>query len=103
MRKALLLTVLALGVVGAMPRVAAACYDSCVGAPGTCRVCETGFDLTFRVCVETAPCKCITYAVPSYQCIGLSTRLKPSVPAFAQNATLAEPAASESLAPAPLR
>ena len=72
MKKALLLTTLALGFVFAMPREAAACYDRCVGAPGTCKTCETGFDLTFQVCVQTQACKCITYFVPSYQCTGLT-------------------------------
>lgn len=103
MKKALWLAALALGSVLAMPRAAAACYDSCVGAPGTCRECVTGLDLTFRVCVETAPCKCITFAVPSYQCIGLSAGETSPASPFAWNSTPAEPAAVEVSLVAPAR
>ncbi|HXU33580.1 MAG TPA: hypothetical protein VN851_23680 [Thermoanaerobaculia bacterium] len=100
MKRALLLSALTLGLLFAMPRTSSACYDFCSGAPGTCRTCETGFDLTFQVCVQTQPCKCITYFVPSYQCTGLTAgQTSPPVPAFAWNETPIRSEVSGELSP----
>jgi hypothetical protein len=98
MKRTLSLSALTLGLVLAIPQISAACYDRCVGAPGTCRTCETGDDVTFQVCVVTPPCKCLTYSVPSYQCLGLTApATSPSLPVFAVNATPAQSGATEEL------
>lgn len=76
MKRALSLAALLFAFTLATPSPSAACYDSCAGTPGSCRTCETGFDVTFQVCIQTAPCRCITYFVPSYQCTGLTAAAK---------------------------
>jgi hypothetical protein len=107
MKRALCLAALLFAFTLAIPSPSAACYDSCTGTPGTCRTCETGFDVTYQVCLQTAPCRCITYAVPSYQCTGLNAASNGAAPIFLEPAakeTPARPAATADLsflAPAP--